>query len=82
MLAFTITDHVLIKSGEGDGGLIGAVLLLIPITYLIMPAYTVFNLYALWKTTRARDYRQTRIILAGTLAICGFFLLLLWVTNQ
>jgi len=67
--------HKLSAAGNGDAALLGDVLLFFPVAYLILPIFLLLDLYALWKTVRAKDYPQTGVVVGGLLLIVIAYLI-------
>lgn len=70
---FWYTDHRLLSGGNGDDALVGAALLLIPVTYLLLPAFLLYDCYALWMTIRRREFGQTLAVALGMVCIVAAY---------
>lgn len=70
---FVFYDHQFLKAGNGDDALLPLVIVLLPIYYLVLPGFLIFNVIALKRVLEEKAYFQSVIILVGILSIVATY---------
>jgi amino acid permease len=65
------------QAGSSDDGLLPLVLFLLPLTYIVLPGFFIYNIYALRKTAQSRDYERLLTVIVGL----AFIVMTYWILS-